>query len=73
MRWASRDWRWSASPTGFIRRLSLAAHVVGFTDIDGKGNAGIERAFDEQLRDPARRGQPIVLSDLQPDPAGARA
>src|SRR5688572_4063550 len=49
-------------PDRLYPQLSLAAHVVGFTDVDGKGNAGIERAFDEQLRDPARRGQPIVLS-----------
>ncbi|HVJ71178.1 MAG TPA: penicillin-binding protein 2, partial [Sphingomicrobium sp.] len=42
-------------PDRLYPQLSLAAHVVGFTDIDGKGNAGIERAFDEQLRDPARR------------------
>ena len=49
-------------PDRLYPQLSLAAHVVGFTDIDGKGNAGIERAFDEQLRDPARRGQPIMLS-----------
>ncbi len=49
-------------PDRLYPQLSLAAHVVGFTDIDGKGNAGIERAFDEQLRDPERRDQPITLS-----------
>ncbi len=49
-------------PDRLYPQLSLAAHVVGFTDVDGKGNAGIERAFDERLSDPARRGQPIVLS-----------
>src|SRR6185503_7850040 len=49
-------------PDRLYPQTSLAAHVVGFTDLDGKGNAGIERAFDEQLRDPARRGEPIVLS-----------
>jgi len=49
-------------PDRLYPQLSLAAHVVGYTDIDGKGNAGIERAFDDQLRDPARRGQPIVAS-----------
>ncbi len=49
-------------PDRLYPQTTLAAHVIGFTDIDGKGNAGIERAFDEQLRDPARRGQPIVLS-----------
>ena len=49
-------------PDRLYPQTSLAAHVVGFTDVDGKGNAGIERAYDEQLRDPARRDQPIVLS-----------
>jgi len=49
-------------PDRLYPQLNLAAHVVGYTDVDGRGNAGIERAFDEQLRDPARRGQPIVLS-----------
>lgn len=49
-------------PDRLYPQTSLAAHVVGFTDVDGKGNAGIERAFDERLRDPASRGQPIVLS-----------
>jgi cell division protein FtsI (penicillin-binding protein 3) len=29
---------------------NIAAHIVGFTDIDNKGLAGIERQFDEQLR-----------------------
>jgi cell division protein FtsI (penicillin-binding protein 3) len=49
-------------PDRLYPQTSLAAHVVGFTDIDGRGNAGIERAFDERLRDPAQRGQPVVLS-----------
>jgi cell division protein FtsI (penicillin-binding protein 3) len=49
-------------PDRLYPQTSLAAHVVGYTDIDGKGNAGIERAFDERLRDPAMRGQPLVLS-----------
>ena len=30
---------------------SLAAHVVGFSDLDGKGLAGIERQFDAKLRE----------------------
>ncbi|MCS6986912.1 MAG: penicillin-binding protein 2 [Sphingomonadaceae bacterium] len=41
---------------------ALAAHVLGFTDIDGHGAAGIERAFDARLRDPARRHEPLVLA-----------
>ena len=49
-------------PDRLYPQTSLAAHVVGFTDIDGRGNAGIERAFDERLRDPKQRGKPIVLS-----------
>ncbi|MBA3668180.1 MAG: penicillin-binding protein 2 [Sphingomonas sp.] len=49
-------------PDRLYPQTTLAAHVIGFTDLDGRGNAGIERAFDEQLRDPARRGQPITLS-----------
>ena len=49
-------------PDRLYPQTTLAAHVIGFTDIDGKGNAGIERAFDEQLRDPELRGEPIALS-----------
>jgi len=49
-------------PDRLYPQTTLAAHVIGFTDLDGKGNAGIERAFDERLRDPALRGDPITLS-----------
>ena len=28
----------------------IASHVVGFTDVDGRGIAGVERHFDNQLR-----------------------
>ncbi|RIX32112.1 peptidoglycan D,D-transpeptidase FtsI family protein [Sphingomonas edaphi] len=49
-------------PDRLYPQTSLAAHVIGYTDIDGKGNAGIERAFDQQLLDPERRGEPITLS-----------
>ncbi|MBX6321630.1 MAG: penicillin-binding protein 2, partial [Rhodospirillaceae bacterium] len=38
---------------------SLAAHVVGFTDIDGKGLAGIEESFDQVL---AGGTEPVQLS-----------
>ena len=40
----------------------LAAHVLGFTDIDNKGIAGVEGFFDERLRDPARVSTPLKLS-----------
>lgn len=37
----------------------LTAHVVGFTNIDGTGLAGIERQFDQELR---QGGAPLRLS-----------
>ena len=38
---------------------SLAAHVVGYTDTDGNGLAGIERGLDAMLR---KGGAPVRLS-----------
>jgi cell division protein FtsI (penicillin-binding protein 3) len=49
-------------PDRLYPQTSLAAHVVGFTNIDGKGAAGAERAFDTYLSDPTTRGKPLVLS-----------
>jgi cell division protein FtsI (penicillin-binding protein 3) len=49
-------------PDRLYPQTSLAAHVIGFTDTDGKGNAGIERAMNDRLADPAMRGQPLQLS-----------
>ena len=49
-------------PDRLYPQTSLAAHVIGFTDTDGKGNAGIERAMNDRLSDPAMRGQPLQLS-----------
>jgi cell division protein FtsI (penicillin-binding protein 3) len=49
-------------PDRLYPQTTLAAHVLGFTDIDGHGVAGIERAFDKYLSDPATRGQPLTLS-----------
>ncbi|MGH6783914.1 MAG: peptidoglycan D,D-transpeptidase FtsI family protein, partial [Sphingomicrobium sp.] len=43
-------------------QLSLAAQVVGYTDIDGHGVAGMERAFDAHLSNPETRGEPLTLS-----------
>jgi cell division protein FtsI (penicillin-binding protein 3) len=49
-------------PDRLYPQTSLGAHVIGFTDVDGRGNAGMERAFDKHLSDPATRGQPLTLS-----------
>lgn len=38
---------------------ALASHVVGITGIDGDGLAGIEKSFDEVLKD---GGRPLALS-----------
>ena len=40
-------------------KANLAAHVVGYSGIDNKGLAGIERGFDDILRD---RHEPVALS-----------
>ena len=49
-------------PDRLYPQTSLAAHVLGYTDVDGHGVAGMERAFDKQLSDAATRGQPLMLS-----------
>lgn len=40
----------------------LAAQVLGYTDVDGHGIAGIEKYFNQRLSDPALRGTPLTLS-----------
>ena len=49
-------------PDRLYPQTSLAAHVIGYTTVDGHGVAGMERAFDKQLSDPALRGQPLQLA-----------
>lgn len=43
----------------FYPHGSLTPHVVGFTDVDNRGLAGIEQSFDELLRGSA---EPLALS-----------
>ena len=43
----------------FYPHGALVAHSVGFTDVDGRGLAGIEQSFDEVLRGSA---DPLMLS-----------
>ena len=40
----------------------LAAHLVGYTDVDGRGIAGIEAQFNDALAKPGDAGRDIVLS-----------
>ena len=49
-------------PDRLYPQTSLAAHVIGYTDIDGHGVAGMERAFDDRLANLATRGEPLTLS-----------
>jgi cell division protein FtsI (penicillin-binding protein 3) len=49
-------------PERLYPNLGLGAHVLGYTDIDGKGAAGVERAFDERLSRQDMRGTPLTLS-----------
>lgn len=41
---------------------SLAAHALGYLSTDGKGMAGMERALNARLTDPAQNGTPVQLS-----------
>lgn len=49
-------------PDRLYPNLGLAAHVIGYTDIDGQGAAGMERALDERLSRADLRGEPVELS-----------
>jgi len=41
---------------------TLAAHLIGFTNIDGHGGMGVERFFDKRLTDEKLRNTPLMLS-----------
>ena len=47
----------------FYPKRQLAAHVLGFVDIDEKGLAGIEYALDDQVR--GKPGRMLVLADAR--------
>lgn len=40
----------------------LAAHALGYVDVDGRGLSGIEHYFNDRLSDEARTGEPLRLS-----------
>lgn len=49
-------------PERLYPQTAMAGHVLGWTDMDGHGVAGMERVLEERLTDPARRGDPVALS-----------
>ncbi|MFK4875250.1 penicillin-binding transpeptidase domain-containing protein, partial [Novosphingobium sp. ZW T3_23] len=48
--------------TRFYPQGSMAASVLGYVDTFGKGQVGMEQAFDKQLTSPEGRMQPATLS-----------
>jgi cell division protein FtsI (penicillin-binding protein 3) len=49
-------------PERLYPQATLASHVLGWLDQDGKAVSGMERVLDARLSDPAKRGQPVALS-----------
>jgi cell division protein FtsI (penicillin-binding protein 3) len=47
----------------FYPMRGLAAHVIGFVDIDEKGLGGIEHALDDQIR--SKPGRMMILTDAR--------
>lgn len=49
-------------PERLYPQTAMAGHVLGWTNMEGHGVAGMERVLDERLNDPELRGQPVALS-----------
>ena len=49
-------------PERLYPQTALAGHVLGWTDFDGHGVAGMERVLEPRLSDPRLRGEPVALS-----------
>jgi len=52
----------SREPERLYPQTAMAGHVLGWTDREGHGVAGMERVLEERLTDPATRGQPVALA-----------
>ncbi|HYJ29797.1 MAG TPA: penicillin-binding protein 2 [Allosphingosinicella sp.] len=52
----------SREPERLYPQTALAGHVLGWTDLEGHGVAGMERVLEARLMDPAHRGEPARLS-----------
>ena len=49
-------------PERLYPQTGLAAHILGWTDYDGRGVSGMEKVLDGRLSDAASRGTPVALS-----------
>ncbi len=53
---------YAREPERLYPQITVAAHVVGYTDFEGNGVSGMERVLDKRLMDIEKRGQPIALA-----------
>jgi cell division protein FtsI (penicillin-binding protein 3) len=53
---------YAREPERLYPQITLGAHVVGYTDFDGNGVTGMERALNKTLSSVETRGHPIALS-----------
>ena len=49
-------------PERLYPQTALAGHILGWTDFDGHGVAGMERVLEDRLTAPVSRAQPVALS-----------
>jgi cell division protein FtsI (penicillin-binding protein 3) len=49
-------------PERLYPQTAMAAHILGWTDFDGRGVTGMEKVLEARLSDPALRGTPTALS-----------
>jgi cell division protein FtsI (penicillin-binding protein 3) len=49
-------------PERLYPQTNLASHVLGWTDVDGRGVFGMEKMLSNRLLDPKLRGTPVALS-----------
>ncbi|MBV8688310.1 MAG: penicillin-binding protein 2 [Alphaproteobacteria bacterium] len=52
----------SREPERLYPQTGLAAHVLGWTSMEGKGVAGMEKVLDSRLTEPGLRGTPVALA-----------
>jgi cell division protein FtsI (penicillin-binding protein 3) len=52
----------SREPERLYPQTALAAHILGWTDMDGRGVTGMEKVMNGRLTDPGLRGTPVALS-----------
>jgi cell division protein FtsI (penicillin-binding protein 3) len=53
---------YAREPERLYPQTTLGAHLLGFTDFDGRGVSGMERALEGQLTDAQGRASPVALS-----------